>query len=663
MKYCEKCKNYFSGNACTACNLEVSEVKSQPFQNKILAENNSEISSETQGSTTQKIYRTLIISLFLCFTFFFIITYFIIHSDITKPKSLGNVQEKFILTELINRMDIKEDNSFEVRIFSTETAHFLSDKIDFTKLSFLGYQVSDFYYHEDLSQFALSLYSPWGKTTLLLDGVIFFEDEILNFQLKNPKIGKYKIPLPSFWVSDSHFTWKIDPKQFKFVHISSIISKNSSILVNGQFSSEYFNKKIQLLKQNINSDFTYFLQVRQKKTIPGYHELLYGESGTLIGAILKLIAADTENALNWHYIIPTQIMASEINRPLFDLLTTQEIQKYEILAQQLMTNLEELQAKYDIYVEKELKASLINTASIAFQSIETFHTNKGVPAYYFASHGKLYSQTLQIFITLGDLFPYTKEESQFELYAYGSSAIIGKKIKNEFWYVAENNPYEVETAEYTAFLNQIGYQKSEGNPPLLAPRGNTDRSSIAKVISNDLKCNDSIFINYLSIAGNDAFLIATPDYNTQSIFQYLLKKENGIWKIIDQISAFDPVHLMFADKIEKNLFDVRILPPFEVSDFQRTYLSENDLYTIASWLYFHEDFTQKFQEVAAQPINYCSAFGSNIFITYNADHKYLFNEIHKVRISKHESLMSYFLHLTPHSNYSSYYPTFIFYQD
>lgn len=689
MKTCKNCNTPLNNDICTNCKPNTSTLKKNTIYsvqtdntkkstpNNITIPDNNVASSiveyapntsiePTSHTTKNKKTKRTITASFLLACVLFLFAYFLIHSEISMPRSTTAEHESFLITELINRMKVN-DNDFEIHISSEEVAHFLSQKINLNEISLLGYQPLYLYFHKDLSKYIIPLRSPLGKTTLLLESDIQVEKDILKFRFKNPRVGKFQIPIPTFLFSHSNLEWIIPSEALPFAKITSVNQSEKSVSLKGTLNKNYILERVQVIKQSINPDFAYFLESSQKKFLPAYLDFQALDNNSSIGETLKSFTNDTSNLINWFYIIPDNIFESEIISVLSKLLTIEENNYLEDLLKQSSSSKQKLESDYITYAEKELKNRIINSANITFQSLANLHINNGVPAYYLASHGNVYSQTLQKYITLEELFPYTNESEQFNLYANGTDILFGKIVGKDFWYVEESNPYELTIHNHELLLKELNYTPLETLPnnstPILVERGNAERSSIAKIVSKYLNCMDSIFVNYLSISGNDGFLIATPDTDLQSSFQFLLKKENGVWQIIKAMSEIDNVRIELEQEIRDQSFDVRILPPYEITDFKRDYLNQSDLELMPNFLYYDDIFGYSFREVLDKSINYYSAVNSNLYITYDAEHKYLINRLHKIIVPKDKKTRNYFSYLIPHSEHPKYYPTFLFYQD
>ncbi|RRD96480.1 hypothetical protein EII17_00540 [Clostridiales bacterium COT073_COT-073] len=537
----------------------------------------------------------------------------------------------------------------------------IKEKIEIAEIAGYGFKAEEIYYHPAMRKLIVTLSNPVGKTSLLADPMISVSKSKIRIWLENIKLGKWGLPVPERFLPSEQITWNLEVPKNDLISVKEILFTDKGLNIKGEWNKEFLEEELLAIQQNLTVGKLKYLEQEKGIRLPAYQEVLDYQAGDNLQDVMKALIKSYEQLPTWFYVLDParqEKYLSELKIFLPEAKFKELMQEQKAAASQAKN----LEKEYQTYLEDEIKNNLIKAGLQIFQAMEDYHRQKGVPFYILNSRGKAYSQTLQEYMDLQQFFK--DETGVYELYAESGNPIVGAEFNGRFWYVTAAAPEQVEVEDKAEFLRAINYQEGEDSPATLLARGNYDRTEIAEQIGYYLHCEDSIFIEYLAMADNYAFLVASPDYAPQVTYQFLLKKEYGYWEVKDEIDPYQKSlrqYLLYYYPREE--LNVRIFPPFEIADFVKDYLGAVHFDAIRSNLFYSTEFGSKFQEVAAAPVNYYSRVGGNVFVTYNADHKYLFVGSKIYNIPSNEAMKNYFSLLQPHPEYPNYYPTFIFYQD
>ena len=674
---CQKCNiRYEGGKFCKKCGSPLTdEMTSLP-----LVEDTGNSSTSEQNNTNLTVFQDslkpvpvsetiilpqpikkqkkwalpVIILLFLLVLMIGSSLYYLGHSpwsgDVSK--NTENISMLSLLVEAV------EGEQINLEIKDADLNAFLKHRIETDRLSLLKiFHVDSVYYDGSVKKVVFNINSLLGETSLLMTPQIESTGKIWKLSLQSPAVGAWRIPLPSVLLGHFPKDWQIDLTPAFFADIQSVEPVANALEIKGQIKTDDLKSFFSDLRENVDPFLVQYLTKQKEVKLPAHLELLAFNEKQEWREILRSWAQDIQDVPNWLMLLPENKL-----KKYFDfaelMMTGEEIAQLKKEKNKVLKEKAETMEVFNEYKERTLTAQLKTDAATLFNRLYQYHEDRGVPAYYLASKGKLYSQVLREYIGTYKIRPDSDIRwNAYELYAYGQEPVIGINVGEEFWYVKDNDKNTVLKKPKAEFLKGIKYSPEMSNGDLLLHRGHPDRSAIARVVSSSLgtQQREDIFIQYLASDGNFAFLIASPDYNRQKVEQYFLQRINGQWQIMRKFYETQSIRSEMVNEIAGQNFDVCILPPYETKDFQRNYLSTYDL-TEYEWDYYYETGYDK-------KINYYSSIGNNTFITFDADSKFLYVNRNRMYIARTERVADYFQYLIPHNSYKNYRPTFLFYQD
>lgn len=636
------------------------EMSVQPFmphnlQNDKISENNK---SKQKKKASSKAWLAIVGVLVLFFIVFAGGTlYYLGHSEVIVNNLVrNNSKEGFKVVDLL--MESVEGEKIDIKLSYRNIKPLIDNQFKFEKTRVLGFfETEEVYFDSDEKKVVVSVSSPLGSTSLILEPNIEVEREKITVSLKSPKLGSWRIPLPEKIIEVENFRWVFEQSKFVFATIDSITLENNHIHIKGKTDVEKINQMFLEVRKQSDPFAVEYINDEESKRLPAYELILtYEENGNWKDIIFSWLKYGYD-VPNWLYFVKNENLEDYLKFQ--SLIYSDDVnQKVQKNVQKVLESKDELEEKYQKYREERLRAQMIEDAAILFQNAYSYHKEKGVPAYFLASKGKLYSQTLREYITMDKLKPNSDNRwDGYEIYAYGTEAIVALNFQDQVWYIKESSKDNILDKPKKEFLKGIKYDPNYANGDFLLRRGDSTRTEIAKVISANLgvAVSGDVFIQYLAADGNFAFAIASPDYARQQPEQFFLQKVNGKWQLMRKFSERESIRSVMSKEIGHQNFNVCILPPFETADFQRNYLGEYDLRTY-EWAYYYETGYDK-------AINYYSSVGGNTVITFDADSKFLYVNGKRYHVLKSEKSSEYYQYLNPHGNYSNYRPTYIFYQD
>ncbi len=551
-----------------------------------------------------------------------------------------------------------EGEDINLKLKYADLNGFLKQRAEAARLSLAGiFQVDSAYYDGSTRKVVLDISSPLGETSLLMMPEIKSVGKVWRFSLQSPALGAWQIPLPSALLGHFPKEWQIDLTPAFFADIQSVELQANALEIKGKIKTEELKSFFSGLRESVDPFLVQYLTKQKEVKLPGYLEMLAFAEKSEWKELLISWSTDIQDVPNWLTLLPENTLQKYFEFAEL-LMGEEDISQLKSRKTKILKEKSETLEAFNEYKERTLTAQLKTDAAILFDRLYQYHQDRGVPAYYLASKGKLYSQVLQEYIGTYKIRPDSDIRwDAYELYAYGQEPVIGINVGEEFWYVKDKDKNTLLKKPKAEFLQGITYSPEQLNGDLLLRRGNADRSAIARVVSTslDTQQREDIFIQYLASDGNFAFLIASPDYNRQKVEQYFLQRINGQWQIMRKFFETQSIRTEMANEIASQNFNVCILPPYETKDFQRNYLSSYDL-SHYEWNYYYETGYDK-------TVNYYSSIGNNTYITFDADSKFLYVNDNRMYIARTEKVADYFQYLIPHSSYKNYRPTFLFYQD
>lgn len=681
LKYCEKCKKQQkTGSFCTSCGdplvvLDKNEPKKVIKTNDKVTKDFKTKKPTTIGSNSKNRksrFRKLKFALSFLLLFF-IITSFVMIYYLNFSKIDQRVKSKFdqstnYFDQIIDQ-NIDEHN-FDVTI-PTELLNGLIDEYqdDLSLELPWGIDVSRIYYDPDRRDIIADLRGFLVNTSVLCDIDTEIDKGKITLQTTNHRLGNLEIPIPQFITQ--HLIAKLNRVSFKQVNslaLDKLKLTKDGLEVKGKFDINYIQSLIDAITESEHVSLINYIDTHSDIVLPAANMVSkYIQTQEInISETVSKVAYNLTDLHNW-MIIDVNVgekILKDINHFLvddnkydIDKLKEQALQKRA----QLLTDQEKYNSQYKL---EELKRD----AHQIYEAIKQYHVQSGVPGYIIASNGRVYSQTLQSYIDLDKLkqLGYLDEDYQYNLYAYQDSIIIGSENNGEFAYLEYSDNYivgEVKTiASEEALRESINYVAQDQKQPQLLMRSNEDRKNIATVVSEHDNSDNSIFIRYLASDGDYAFIICSNGNTSQQINLHLLQKQGFSWRIIKSFNQSDNIRKAFNEINKNQSINVRLLPPYELKDFQVYNIAESDVREIAHKLYNNGVFT-------STETNYVSRVDNNmiisnmeaekVFLLFDSDDKNSINDYYIIDTDMRE--LFYFIQA--HSDYSNYKPTFLLYQD
>ncbi len=319
-------------------------------------------------------------------------------------------------------------------------------------------------------------------------------------------------------------------------------------------------------------------------------------------------------------------------------------------------------------LKAELHDKLISEMAVIDESIKKIHTENGLPIYTVASNGKLYSVTMQKYLTLEDL--NVKDINADELYAVDNSICLGEKLAGEFYYAtysAEAGFSELmTTSDKQSFLQKVNYKDLPLGEATLLAEGDADRQQIYDLIIGDKADVAAVYFRYLSSDGKNAFAIWSPQNNYQSIqYSYLQKTDEGVWQSKYHYEGDIDLNIMIKDIVSTDSHNLAVIPSVNPADFSTQLYDQSELDQISDY------FIAKNIVAKNEKLNYFSRINDNaylefsgktrVLILFRPESKIAYDEI--IELDSNQPNRYYYNKLKGLPEYANYYPIYLFTQE
>ncbi len=478
-----------------------------------------------------------------------------------------NIGDDGLLEDLIQR-GINEDE-FDIVLSESDVNGLIYKYLNYQALTnSLGNNIEELYYDASRQAFIANVNAPFAKTSLIFN----IDSSQLNnsnrLLINNLRVGSKEHTYPLFII-----------KLFTGLNGNEILLSNNIFIIEdfaqkgdvslkGHIKNEYVADLVEQIRDSNHSQFISFLarlgaDQSDNTIINAYYNY---EPAQIKQILLSLLSSDTMRA-HWLSLmneVTLQKVLDDVN------LSSALFNKFDVAA--VLTDYTARRTKYltdyQSYINNDAVKNLKSDVEKIYEIIEEVHFKSGVPVKIISSNGKVYSRTLNTYFYATDL---SMVGMFYDLYALNDKIAIGIENKDGFFYIcvgADGVASEI-AKEKSAddFKKKIGYQKDEEHDSFTLTEADHEREAIINLVKSDYNLQE-LYIRFIASDGKDAFLVSSNSNDTQIIEQILLQKNsNGEWQIIKKFNS-EPLTLALKTEIENHSFNTRILPPFDVSDFE-----------------------------------------------------------------------------------------------
>ncbi len=588
------------------------------------------------------------------------------HSEIENTYTEGDANTATILKLIA---EDKELNG-KVKVGYDDFNTILNNEVDFSKVDVVSMAtVTNGYYSSEEKRFVISLSSFLGETSLLLEAEIELEGNKVMMSLDEARLGMWKLPIPQS-MAKTPIEQSFDLPQFAWIKIIDIDLEKDGVELDYKFNIDKINDDFKALNSELDPKLASYIE-NSKIKLPASEIILqklsdedYIYTEKDVQGILEAFEKDGENIANWSLILPEKLKDDFIdlsNIIAGEKKTKEKVNNSKEERQKLLEN-------YETFMNDEAESDITATAKIVFENLKTYHDIAGVPSYYYGDKGKLYSQTLQEFISLDmisvDLDENLKdlEDKNYKLYAFANKAILARESDKDILYVEEGET-EVKKMNKKKFFELIDY-KDKIKHTAETPKYQEEALDFAKAIKEEENYgdNDMLEIMFLSHDNQYAiaigFLINNPEIAPK---YYLMSNKEGAWQVINSFDENQRLGEELIQEIISGEISPQILPKYEMADFERGFLSTADRKAIEEKLNALSPSKSK--------ITFYSKIDDNIYLVAKDENDEYIKCIMPngiegdiKKLNPEGSLASYVDELSPKEDYDNYKPEFIFKQ-
>lgn len=535
----------------------------------------------------------------------------------------------------------------------------------------LGVEVSNIVYDKSDSRFVLQLDGGIVHTSVTFDVVAEVVENKVILKYENAKLGKWNLPITLGFINNDML-----PEIFSegvslpvYMSVSDVNFNRDGVTVIGKVDLAYMKAIIDDYRDALEpSYFAYLKTLDSSVWMVENHVKNYDGSDSSAKSMIYDLGSDMDY-LEAALVLVDDAKAEDIIKRVFDGMPESMTKQADTLTEYHHTARKELEDGYPEWYRTEVRSTLLNFFDDTMQAIKDYHPGMG---YYspriVESHGQAYSLTkgeYMRFSTLeqevGLVVPYGMG---FEMFALGNELAIGVALENE--YLVTYDGYNIyEYANKDEFMDIIGFRKAEENEPTFLHRGNATRADIAAVVSDYIDSDNSIFIRYLAFDGQYAFIIASPGDYPQDVYQYLLHEESGKWVVKESYSEYSTISSRLTSYMNKDDFNVRILPPYEISDFYVWWYSSSKVTELKEHLEYKGEVT------SSDDVLYLSRVEDMLVVSFDSGKRFVFDFVDGSSTSydayyvleEGKVMQDYFYLLSDEDRYEYYIPGFVFLQD
>ncbi len=174
---------------------------------------------------------------------------------------------------------------------------------------------------------------------------------------------------------------------------------------------------------------------------------------------------------------------------------------------------------------------------------------------------------------------YTAQKDLYVLKFTSDKEVNLNQVRNLKIVTSEGAPYigEAEKTYVPEPEIDISYTNFIFKSAYILPRGHEDRLPMAISICeyDGIPVEDLVFIRYMSSDGTQSFVLASPDYDPQLVFQYAMEKIDGKWQVLARYDWTVDANQAIAKDIPT--FNRGMLPWYDLSDYDFDHISEEEI--------------------------------------------------------------------------------------
>ncbi|MDO4772722.1 MAG: hypothetical protein Q4A72_04080 [Bacillota bacterium] len=465
----------------------------------------------------------------------------------------------------------------------------LNNNVDFAPQQLIRFtKVTEGYYSPVDKKFVLTLESFLGKTSLLFDGKPQVSEGVMNLELKNPKLGNWKLPLPNSAVH-APITKEVVLPDLAWVRIEDIDFEEEGVQFIYDFNADKVNDELIKLRSKLDPEMLAYMNDTEMK-LPA-SKIIFDKDldknhrfkDKELRAILKEFSESPADIINWTLVVPKDMQDEflALSNAIYGKENTANAEK------KLKNRKKGLAKDYDKFVSEEAEKALTQWSQDASDAIRKLHDKYGVPTSYFGDKGHLYSRTLQMYLDFEDLGFTDENADKFTLYGYGRKAILATEVEEEIWYITEGEK-KIEKEDKKLFLKKINYSESPETDSAMVPKLDAlEIQPFANAIIREerLGKSDELGIKYLAYTKDYALAIGFLRNRVELAPRYFLfDKKGGTWRVIDSFDDTKFIGDELTEEITVGELSPTLLPKYEMADFKRGILSTADRNNITSKL-------------------------------------------------------------------------------
>ncbi len=571
-----------------------------------------------------------------------------------------NISDPHLLAQLVEKGF--DENNFAITLDESEINGLIYQFVDYQALSNnFGDNVKELYYDANRQAFVANIDANIAKTSLVFDIVALKNNQM---RISNIRVGdrehKYPQNIISFFTGFKDDQIEINDQIFKLEQFEF----GEKIVIRGYLQEDYLLELIEAIKSHNDSQFIGYMVGLENATaadntiLNACNDFQLDQTKTILASII------TSEAVRSTWLL---LMDEDTMQSLFDNLNAtfllSKTKDVISLVNDYQTKRTQHLKDYNVFINDRAVVNLSKDIELIYQNINNQHLAEGLPLKIVASNGKVYSRSLGRYFesenrVVGKLY--------YDLYALNDEIAIGVENKDGFFYVTKGDADMVSDVQQVASLKQfrqlIGYNAEQAKPAQLLPFNDHEREAILEAVKSQISTAETPYVRYLSSDGQNAFLVYSTVEDVQNIFfGLLIKGEDGSW-VPEVIDYGKPIVDILKDQIEKQSFNTRILPPFDIEDFSGYFYQPAEIDEVYLHLVIKGMITDK------AVIRYFTRVGDNLYIEFEDGLRVLiiFKEGSKsnynklITIDNALPIENYFPELNNIVGFPNYYPTYLF---
>ena len=577
---------------------------------------------------------------------------------------------QFDYTEYTNEIltDLFSDKEFEVTIPSDAINQYIDDylKKNATQFELLNSNISELVYSTEDNALFVQFSDGLIKSTAIMSIEISNIDNKLVYESNGVKVGSLKLPLIGSSILNMDGISSFVGNSYEFpesVKIDKVKVVKDGLQISGEFNMTY-----------LQDSMVNVLGLTQE----GFEAIgNMSESQLKVLNFLDNVEDLTETEVlefYFNYLIDDEFASSllaTLNPESIDSATdTLNLGLFVLSDAQLSARAEkstEINKAYEENAASEKleneRSQAIQYADDAIQALVSYHESLGTKMHLISYKGVPYSTTLQQLVSLSML--QLPSNSNFgnsaKLLIEDGNPLIAVETSQGI-IVSNGSDYET-FDDFNAVKTKYSFSDSTNIPTnSLLPKGNGDRTEIAKVTSSYIGSNKSIFVKYLKSDGEWAFLMCTPGSNSQEINNVILKKAGSTWQVVTTYDETFTAGSLDTSIINQG-FNVTLLPPYEFGDFDNTFADASYIRSAEEYLYNNGKIK------SSEKCDYFAKTGSVIAMNFETGKRFILemdpdntnNVVNIITLSSGDHFVDFTYILQKH--FGSYIPGYVFLQN